>query len=209
MPLPATIDVCSVDLFSPECDLRAKYDDLTVARVLRIRDVYTYLLANPESKDKELVDRIVATSGISKSAAYSDLAIVKSLLPMLTKASRDFHRWRANEMFLETYRMAKARKDTKTMERAASAYAKYNRVDLEDEMAIPYEEIVIQPFTATNDPTVLGIKPIPNIKARIKSLEEQYAKDFADIEFIECEEVDLEEDELFNDDDESNEANIL
>lgn len=208
MPLPTTLDVCSIDLFSPENMLREKYDDITVSRVLRVRDLYTYFLANPETKDKELVDRIIATTGISKSAAYSDLAIVKSLLPMLSKASRDFHRWRSNEMFLETYRMAKARKDTKTMERAASAYAKFNRVDLEDEMVIPYDEIVVQPFTATNDPTVLGIKPIPNIKARIKQMEEFYAKDFADMEFVECEEIDLEEEELFNDD-ETEETDIL
>ena len=34
------------------------------------------------------------------------------------------------------------------MEKAASSYAKYNRVDKEDEQAIPYDRIVIQPFTA-------------------------------------------------------------
>ncbi|MDD6943040.1 MAG: hypothetical protein SOV24_07115 [Muribaculaceae bacterium] len=52
------------------------------------------------------------------------------------------------------------------MERAAASYAKYNRVDLEDEQTLPYELIVVQPFTATDDPTVLGIKPIPNIQPR-------------------------------------------
>lgn len=199
MPLPATIDVCSVDLFSPEKDLRAKYDDITVARVLRVRDIYTYFLANPELKDRELVDRLMSTSGISKSAAYSDLAIVKSLLPKLASASRDFHRWRANEMFLETYRMAKSRKDTKTMERVASSYAKYNRVDLEDEQSMPYDLIVVQPFTATDDPTVLGIKPIPNLRQKMKELESHYLQLYADMEFVEYEEADLEEDDLFTD----------
>ena len=98
-------------------------------------------------------------------------------------------------MLLETYRMAKARKDTKTMEKAASAYAKYNRVDIEDEQAMPYDDIVIQPFTATSDPTVLGLRAIPNLDEKIAALLHKYGSD--DIEDVEYEEADLEESELF------------
>lgn len=61
----------------------------------------------------------------------------------------------------------KERKDTKTMENAASSYAKFNRIDLEDEQAVPYDLIVVQPFTAKADPSILGIKPIPNIQEKI------------------------------------------
>ena len=135
--------------------------------------------------------------GISKVLAYSDLAIVKALLPQLAQASRDFHRYRYNEMILETFQMAKKRKDTKTMEKAASSYAKYNRVDLEDEQAVPYDLIVVQPFTATNDPTVLGIKPIPNINERIAELLKKYRAENMDIEDVEYEEADLELNNLF------------
>jgi hypothetical protein len=93
--------------------------------------------------------------------------------------------------------MAKKRKDTKTMEKAASSYAKYNRVDLEDEQAVPYDLIVVQPFTATNDPTVLGIKPIPNINERIAELLKKYRSENMDIEDVEYEEADLEFNTLF------------
>ncbi|MBE6317840.1 MAG: hypothetical protein E7081_02570 [Bacteroidales bacterium] len=199
MPLPATINVCQTDLFTSENELRAKYDEITVQRVLRIRDLYSYVIANPDTKDRQFVERAVSMFKVSQSCAYNDLAIIKALLPMLSKASRDFHRWRANEMLLETYRMAKARKDTKTMERAASSYAKYNRVDLEDEQLIPYDEIVVQPFTATDDPTPLGIKPIPNIQERIKKMLDKYIAESIDIQDVEFEECDLEEDDLFGD----------
>lgn len=199
MPLPATINVCQTDLFTAENELRAKYDEITVQRVLRIRDLYSYVIANPDTKDRQFVERAVSMFKVSQSCAYNDLAIIKALLPMLSKASRDFHRWRANEMLLETYLMAKARKDTKTMERAASSYAKYNRVDLEDEQLIPYDEIVVQPFTATDDPTPLGIKPIPNIQERIKKMLDKYIAESIDIQDVEFEECDLEEDELFGD----------
>ena len=101
-------------------------------------------------------------------------------------------------MILETFQMAKKRKDTKTMEKAASSYAKFNRVDLEDEQVVPYDMIVVQPFTATDDPTVLGIKPIPNIREKIRTLLNKYRAENIDIEDIEFEEADLEEADLFN-----------
>lgn len=100
-------------------------------------------------------------------------------------------------MILATYKMAEKRKDTKTMERAASSYAKYNRVDLEDEQAVPYEMIVIQPFTATDDPRVLGIEPIPNIQDKISAMIQKYRAETIDIEDIEFEETDLELETLF------------
>ena len=83
------------------------------------------------------------------------------------------------------------------MEKAASSYAKYNRVDLEDEQAVPYDLIVVQPFTATDDPTVLGIKPIPHLQERIQELLHKYQAENIDIEDIEYEEADLEEQSLF------------
>ena len=93
--------------------------------------------------------------------------------------------------------MAEKRKDSKTMERAATAYGKLNRVDLEDEQAIPLDQIIVQPFTATDDPRVLGIEPIPNIAEKISSMIEKYRRETIDIEDVEFEDVDLEFDKLF------------
>ena len=191
------LDVCLLDLFTNEDELRVKYDERIVVRVLRIRDEYNWFLSNPDAKDRQFVEAAISRHGINKSQAYSDLVIIKALLPHLGQASRDFHRYRFNEMILETYQMAKSRKDSKTMEKAASAYAKFNRVDLEDEQAVPYDLIVVQPFTATDDPTVLGIKPIPRLQERIQELLHKYRADNLDIEDIEFEEADLEEQSLF------------
>lgn len=169
----------------------------SLARILRVREEYNWFLSNPDAKDRQFVETAMARHGINKTQAYGDLAIVKALLPMLSQASRDFHRYRYNEMILETFQMAKKRKDTKTMEKAASSYAKFNRVDLEDEQVVPYDMIVVQPFTATDDPTVLGIKPIPNIREKIRTLLNKYRSENIDIEDIEFEEADLEEADLF------------
>lgn len=197
MAYPNALELCRSDLFTKEDELRQAYPQLLVDKVLRVRDMYNWCIANPDAKDRQFVEQELSRYDISKVVAYSDLAIVKTLLPTLATASRDFHRWRYNEMILETYQMAKKRKDTKTMEKAASSYAKYNRIDLEDEQAVPYEMIVVQPFTATSDPTVLGIKPIPNINDKIKAMLNKYRAETIDIEDITFEETDLEEESLF------------
>ena len=197
MPLPSALDACKVDLFASDEDLRQKYPVAFAERVMRIRDMYNYWLANPSMKDRQLRDQIMSRYDVSQSCAYSDISIIHQLAPLVQQNSRDFHRVRYNEMILETYAMAKARKDTKTMERAATSYAKYNRVDLEDEVAMPYDEIVVQPFCATLDVTVLGLPAIPDVYNHIDKLTKDLSRDFADISDVDYEEVDLEEDKIF------------
>lgn len=191
------LEACKLDLLSSDEELREKYPAALAERVMRLREMYNYWLSNPSMKDRQLRDTIISRYNVSQSTAYSDINIIHQLVPLLSQKSRDFHRARANEMFLETYAMAKARKDTKTMERTAASYAKYNRVDMEDEMTMPYDEIVIQPFCATLDVTVLGVKPIPDIYNHIDKLTKELSKDFRDILDVEYEEPDLEEQHLF------------
>ena len=197
MGTPSAIEVCKANLFTKEDELRNLYPSTLVDKVLRVREMYNWFISNPDGTDREFVAELQQRHSVSKVTAYSDLAIVKSLLPMLASASRDFHRWRFNEMIINTYKMAEKRKDTKTMERAAASYAKYNRVDLEDEQVVPFEMIVVQPFVATSDPSVLGIKPIPNIQQKISDMIAKYRAETLDIEDVEFEEADLEFGELF------------
>jgi hypothetical protein len=197
MANPSALEVCRTDLFTREAELRERYPQSVVDKVLRVREMYNWFIANPDGTDREFVNELVQRHDVSKVTAYSDLAVVKTMLPLLAASSRDFHRWRFNEMIMNTYKMAQKRKDTKTMERAAASYAKYNRVDLEDEQVMPYEMIVVQPFTATSDPSVLGIKPIPNIQRKISDMIKKYRAETIDIEDVEFEEPDLELDSLF------------
>lgn len=191
MPFPSVHDIVQSDFFSPEDVLRDKFPATSVERVLRLRALYNWVISNPDCKDKEFVDEAICRYAISKTLAYDDLKIIKSVLPHITEASRDYHRWKYNEMILETYQMAKKRKDTKTMERAATSYAKFNNVNVEDEQSVPYDKIVVQPFTATSDPSVLGIKPIPNIEKVISDMIAKYRAESLDIDDIEFEEPDI------------------
>ena len=199
MPLPSIIDIARADLYTQREDLEAKYAITQVEHILRLRDMVTWGISNCDTKDRQFVDEIMQRYGISKVTAYADLKIVKSLLPNLSEASRDYHRWRYNEMILETYQMAKKRKDTKTMEKAATSYAKYNRIDVEDEQSVPYHMIVVQPFFPTTDPRVVGINPVPNIDERIKKLTKELGASNPDTLNIEYEEADMNFEEIFDD----------
>lgn len=199
MAYPNAVEVCRKELFTKETELRENYPALMADKVLRVREMYNWFIANPDATDREFVAEVCQRHQIHRTTAYSDLAVVKTLLPMLGSASRDFHRWRTNEMLIATYKMAEKRKDSKTMERAATAYGKLNRVDLEDEQALPLDQILVQPFTATDDPRVLGIEPIPNIAEKISSMIKKYRAETIDIEDVEFEEADLELDSLFPD----------
>ena len=194
------LEACRLDLYTSEDELMKKYPQPVAQKVIRCRAMHQWMLANPASKDAHFISEDISRHGISKPTAYSDLAIVKALLPMLDKSTREFHRWRFNEMILKTFDMAEKRKDARTMERAVATYAKFNTVDKEEQMEIPIDKLIPQPFIATDDPSVLGIKPIPNLRERQRALIENYSKETADIEDIAFEEIDLQESRFFSDD---------
>ena len=205
------MDIVKADLFTDKAELLQRYSERQTERLVRLREMYSWLLENPSSSDRDFVSTLMGRYNIQKTLAYDDLGIIKWILPKFHKTARDFARWKYNEMILETYKMAKSRKDTKTMERAATSYAKYNRIDVEDDTELPFDMIVVQPFCATDDPSVLGIKRTPGIKERIKELIEKYRKETIDIMDVEYESADLEEEELFDEyeDYEGEETDIL
>ena len=207
MPQVKNIELAQREMFTPAEELLQRYDAARVDHLLRLRDMYNWMLSNPSERDRKFIDVFKGKYGLCETAAYSDLALIKQLIPALAPASREFYRKQVSEMLLETYNMAKARKDTKAMAMAAKELGKVNRVDLEDEKALPYDDIVIQPFTPSSDPTIIGLKVIPNLEEVKARLRKQMAIDNPDIEDIEFEPADLEEESLFPE--ETNGKNIF
>lgn len=193
--LPSALDACRVDLFASEDELRQKYPAPLAERIMRLRDMYNQWLCNPGWTDKQLVDEMLRRFPVKKSAAYADVGVIHQLVPLVAQKSRAYHRAKANAMLLESYEKAKEKGDVKTMTSAAAAYAKYNAIDREDEVAA--EIPPAQPFSLSCDPTVLGVKPIPDIYNYIDRLTKELTRDNRDIEDVDFEEPDLEEKHLF------------
>lgn len=185
------LEACRADLYTDSEELYKKYPDALAAKVERVRAMHQWFLSNPAAKDALFISECVSRFGVSRPTAYSDLAIIKALLPHLSESSKEFHRWRYIEMTLRTFEVAEARKDARTMAQAAANYARYLNIDKEEQSDIPIDQIVPQPFIATDDPSVLGIGPVPNIRERMRQLYDKYVKDVVDIEDIEAEEVDI------------------
>ena len=83
MSYPNAIEVCRAELFTKEVELRERYPGQMVEKVLRVREMYNWFIANPDGTDREFVAEVCQRHNIHRTTAYSDLAVVKSLLPML------------------------------------------------------------------------------------------------------------------------------
>ena len=189
------IKVIGIDSITDYYDVNIKYERLKEIEALN-RD-WTFVHAS--IADKEAVDKIftenkisvvvnlAAQAGVRYSITNPDAYIQSNLIGFYN--------------ILETYQMAKKRKDTKTMEKAATSYAKFNRIDIEDEQSVPYHMIVVQPFFPTTDPRVVGINPVPNIDERIRKLTRELSDTHPDTENVEYEEADLPLDEIFKEED--------
>ena len=197
MPVPATIEVCRDHLFSDREEMTQNNIPVVIQeRLIRLRDMYNLWLNFPRKKDVEIVKELELRYKIQRSTAYEDIRIIKALLGDLNKSTKDFHRWKFCGMLDEAYEMAKRMKDARAMVAAADKYGKYTQLDKEDLIDRGYDKIQVQPFEPTDDPSVIGIKPIPNIRQRIQDKIKQYWND--DIEDIDYEVVEYNEDDIFH-----------
>ena len=198
MPLPTIIDTARDHLFADVTDMqRAGLPLATQEHIFRLRDLYNFWLQHPRIKDKEIILKLQQDYKLGKSQAYSDLSILKLLLGEFQKTSKDYHRYRFIEMINEAYEVARVNKDAKAMATAADKYAKYTQLDKEDEINFDYDKIAVQAFVPTDDPSVAGFKPVPNLREVIRNTIKKYEKECEYIEFVEVEEADFNPDNIF------------
>lgn len=189
MAIPKTTTVCKNHLFTDPSELiRLGIPDIIQARIMRLRNVFTYWNTNVNLCDREIVEYMMYDLDVSQSTAYEDIRIVKEMLGDINAAKKSYHRYRFNQMITDLIIKAKEDGDNKTVERAIATYARYNMLEQPDEKDIPYDEIVVQPFDITDDPSTLGIKKIVNIKDTISRLEKKYGGAIVDVKM---EEVDF------------------
>lgn len=186
------IEAVCVSLFADIDELRGLYPEGTVMGILRVRELYNEMVRNPSMTDRALVKLDVDRHGVSRPTAYNDLAALKAALPGIGREGREFHRWRAKEMLLETYKVALAKKDVRTMERIASSYARAFQIDKEDDVAVNLaEEMRVPAWVPTDDPSVLGLKRLENRDQRISDLLDELRGKEPEIIDVQYEEADI------------------
>lgn len=187
-----TYDICVQHLYD-DVDKLTHLAPQVRERLLRIRSAYTLMNDFPSKADREIIQHIMSFSGVEKSAAYEDLRIIKDLLGSINRQSKDWHRFKFNNQIQKAYNMAELKSDPDSMVKAMNTYAKFNQLDKEDTERIPWELIIPQVFEPTEDPTVLGIKPIPNIREKISAMKKKYGDDIQDVTYDEIDIAQLEQ----------------
>lgn len=160
-------------------------------RIKRIRLGFNYWNDFPRLKEKEVAQHIMGMCQVEKSTAYDDIRLIKDLLGDINRNSKDWHLYKTNRWLEEAVEISRAKNNEDGLIKAAAVSGKINKLDKDDPTEFPWDDIKPQQFQITSDPSVIGIKPIPNLKDKISKLFEKYKTDIEIVEDVNYEEIDV------------------
>lgn len=189
MSLPVNIDKYGEYLPIDSSELRQMMvPEETIQRVERLRELSSYWRSYPSTSPKELVTRCMNYFKVGKSQAYDDVHILKILIGNLEATTKEFARWRVNQMIEEDRSNARRDGDWKAVASMQKNYIKNNLTDHPDTPDMAFDKIVPLQLEPTDDPSVLGIKAPKNLRARRDKLIKQLMRDSEYAEFTEVDE---------------------
>lgn len=146
-----------------------------IERIHRLRGLYAYWLQFPQKFDQDIVQYDMAMFKVGKSQAYDDLHLVRLILGNLQQASKDFIRWKINQDLEQDLKAARRAGDHRSVAAIEKNRILNNRTDKDDELELEFDKIIPQQFVPVDDPTVLGIKKLPDLRNRIRELVKKYS----------------------------------
>ena len=194
MSLPVNIDKYAefLPLDSSELRLQMVPED-TIMRVERLRELSSYWRSYPSTSPKELVNRCMQLFKVGKSQAYDDVHLLKILIGNLEATTKEFARWRVNQMIEEDRQAARRDGDWRAVASMQKNYILNNQTDKPDTPDMAFDKIVPIQIEPTDDPSVLGIKAPKNLRARRDKLIKQFSKDDEYTEYTEVPSTDDKE----------------
>lgn len=146
-----------------------------IERIHRLRGLYAYWLQFPQKFDQDIVQYDMAMFKVGNSQAYDDLHLVRLILGNLQQASKDFMRWKINQDLEQDLKAARRAGDHRSVAAIEKNRILNNRTDKDDELELEFDKIIPQQFVPVDDPTVLGIKKLPDLRNRIRELVKKYS----------------------------------
>jgi hypothetical protein len=187
MSVPVDLDKYSSWLALDEDQLiEERVPAQTIERVMRFRALYTYWCRFASRSPRDIVEYDMGLFKVSESQAYDDVHCVKVIVGNLQESSKKFWRWRINQMIEEDRLSAKRDGDWRSVASMQKNLIKNNQTDKEDTPDLAFDKIVPLEIVATDDPSVIGIKKIPDLRGKIRKLIKKYD---AEAEFAEFTEV--------------------
>lgn len=186
MSVPVNIDQYSEYLPVSSDELRQQLvPEDTIQRIERLRELSSYWRSYPSTSPKELVARCMQIFKVGKSQAYDDIHILKILIGNLEATTKEFARWRVNQMIEEDRVAARRDGDWRAVASMQKNYILNNQTDKPDTPDMAFDKIVPLQLEPTDDPSVLGIKAPKNLRARRDKLIKQFSKDDEYAEYTE------------------------
>ena len=194
MSLPVNIDQYAEFLPVDSSELRLQMvPEDTIMRVERLRELSSYWRSYPSTSPKELVTRCMQLFHVGKSQAYDDIHLLKILIGNLEATTKEFARWRVNQMIEEDRTAARRNGDWRAVASMQKNYILNNQTDKPDTPDMAFDKIVPLQLEPTDDPSVLGIKAPKNLRARRDKLIKQFSKDDEYTEYTEVTSTDDKE----------------
>lgn len=194
MSVPVNIDQYSEYLPVSSDELRQQLvPEDTIQRIERLRELSSYWRSYPGTSPKELVTRCMQIFKVGKSQAYDDIHILKILIGNLEATTKEFARWRVNQMIEEDRTAARRDGDWRAVASMQKNYILNNQTDKPDTPDMAFDKIVPLQLEPTDDPSVLGIKAPKNLRALRDKLIKQFSKDDEFAEYTEVPTDDKEE----------------
>lgn len=187
MSLPAKIDEYQLNLFASVDDMNERNVPQHIqVRLLRLRALYTFWLNFPSKTTREMVQQdMTMHPDIKQREAYDDIRLIKILIGNIEAETKEWHRFVFNRRTEEVYRQAMRDHDNRAAEKANADYAKYNRVGEIDPQPFDYDDIIPHQIEPTDDPTVIGIAPVKDLRGKIQRMKRKLGADIQDAEFVE------------------------
>lgn len=197
MSIPTNIDDYQLSLFSSEDEMkRRNLPQEMQTRLLRLRSLYTFWLNFPDKTTREMVQQErVMYQDVKERQAYDDVKLLKMLIGNLEQESKNWHRHVFNQRTEKIYQAAMRAHDYRSAEKANADYAKYNKLNVDEPEPQNYSDIVPQMIIPTDDPSVIGIKPVKDLRGKIQRLKKKLGADIEDADFVEIKEDDQGEGE--------------
>ena len=184
MSVPVDIDKYQGWLALDEDELQEDHVPAQViARVVRLRALYTYWCRFSSKSTRDIVEFDILQFKVGESQAYDDMTILKVIVGNLQESSKKFWRWRINQMLEDDRKAAKRDGDHRAVAAIEKNFIKNNMTDKEDTPDLAYDKIVPLEIVPTDDPTVIGIKKIPDLRGKVRKMLKKYDGDieYADI----------------------------
>ena len=171
------LTVIKEHLFSSVEEMKkAKVPAPTQERLLRIRDMYNYMLQYPRLEDKDIVLELRTRYKVCQSVAYEDLRVIKVCLGTFNQVTKDYDRYYFRQRAIEGFEMARQLQDANAYAKVLAAYGKFTQLDKEVLESLSYSDIVPSVMVPSDDPRVVGMKPIKNVREIARKLHDKYSR---------------------------------